>query len=561
MACLPDKAVVMLRLSRLLLFALSWVHAVAVYDPDLKLETARLYGNIVGYAYWYVDVSVGTPAQRVSVILDTGSGLLAFPCRGCEHCGDEHHIDPLFNVQNSSTATWLTCHTSECDNRGCGPGDKCLYSQGYLEGSSIRGYYFQDYISLGDSFQQNPAVKARLGCHIKETKLFYTQKANGIFGIQGHTSVLQDYFRDKSHVNSKIFSVCLASYGGRLTVGGVTNVAAAKKIQWMSLSTSMYTVPLTKIETDGSHIGPFGQTLVDSGTTFTYFASAHYKWLTKVVEDHCHTSGTCGKLDKGCWSDADLKGFPVFQFHFNPDVVVDWNPREYMYALGRSNRYCYGFKNDGNTRTTTLGATFMLYKEVIFDLDAKKIGFLPEECPEHKARPKVSSLEPIDTVVPTSTPASVSPTTSATPGTSPASGSPTTSATAGAATAATDAAATQTTPANTTHTKPANTTQTTTTLGATSSSSTSADQANVSIPLIQRSDDEEELPADSTHWWRQGSLSPAQIIIPALVLLFIIAVAATTFVVKPKPVTLSTVEDDSSDGELVSFKSKQTDSV
>eukprot|EP00971_Amphidinium_carterae_P006343 124813-Amphidinium_carterae.1 len=141
--------------------------------------------------------------------------------------------------------------------------------------------------------------------------------------------------------------------------------------------------------------------------------------------------------------------------------------------------------------------------------------------------------------------------------TTPANTTPTTP----AATAATDAAATQTTPANTTHTKPANTTQTTTTLGATSSSSTSADQANVSIPLIQRSDDEEELPADSTHWWRQGSLSPAQIIIPALVLLFIIAVAATTFVVKPKPVTLSTVEDDSSDGELVSFKSKQTDSV
>ena len=33
------------------------------------------------------DVLVGEPPQRVSVILDSGSSLLAFPCTGCSHCG------------------------------------------------------------------------------------------------------------------------------------------------------------------------------------------------------------------------------------------------------------------------------------------------------------------------------------------------------------------------------------------------------------------------------------------------------------------------------------------
>ena len=29
---------------------------------------------------------VGTPPQRVSVILDTGSGVCAYPCASCKHC-------------------------------------------------------------------------------------------------------------------------------------------------------------------------------------------------------------------------------------------------------------------------------------------------------------------------------------------------------------------------------------------------------------------------------------------------------------------------------------------
>jgi len=35
-------------------------------------------------------VYVGTPPQRKSVIVDTGSHYTAFPCAGCNNCGEEH---------------------------------------------------------------------------------------------------------------------------------------------------------------------------------------------------------------------------------------------------------------------------------------------------------------------------------------------------------------------------------------------------------------------------------------------------------------------------------------
>ena len=43
-----------------------------------------------GYGTHYATVYVGTPPQRKSVIVDTGSHYTAFPCAGCANCGEEH---------------------------------------------------------------------------------------------------------------------------------------------------------------------------------------------------------------------------------------------------------------------------------------------------------------------------------------------------------------------------------------------------------------------------------------------------------------------------------------
>merc|ERR1712107_766011 len=108
-------------------------------------------GDMVSYQYYFVDMLVGTPPQRASVILDTGSGIFAFPCTKCRHCG--HHIDPVFDIAQSSTAKWLGCG-GDCHD-ACRNGH-CAYSQMYTEGSSNRGYYFNDYVQLGDAIQHNP---------------------------------------------------------------------------------------------------------------------------------------------------------------------------------------------------------------------------------------------------------------------------------------------------------------------------------------------------------------------------------------------------------------------
>ena len=49
----------------------------------------------------YVHLYVGTPPQKTSVIVDTGSSKTAFVCAGCEACGA--HESPPFDASKSET--------------------------------------------------------------------------------------------------------------------------------------------------------------------------------------------------------------------------------------------------------------------------------------------------------------------------------------------------------------------------------------------------------------------------------------------------------------------------
>mmetsp|Transcript_43064 Transcript_43064/g.96946 ORF Transcript_43064/g.96946 Transcript_43064/m.96946 type:complete len:575 (+) Transcript_43064:160-1884(+) len=361
-----------------LFVALCLPPAIVAYDADKHLEKARLYGSLDGFAYYFVDMILGTPPQRVSVILDTGSGFCAFPCKSCAHCG--HHLDTPFDFGKSSSAHWVKCG-KECKTGRCEMG-VCSYRKSYLEGSSINGWVFEDVVSLGDAMQGNPPVKAHMGCHRHENKLFYTQKANGIFGIQGDQSLLRTFFKDRAHVDQRIFSICLSKEGGQLTVGGSDTSIHHGQVQWVSYPGARYEVPLSKIVVGHAEIAGFSRTIVDSGTTFTYLPSKFYLALRTAIDGHCKTSGACGTLYKNCYRVKGVAGFPSLRVQFDARVHIRWEPHEYLY-LKKSLGWCFGFENDGHVALTTLGASFMLNKEVIFDIQRSRIGIVPAKCPHY----------------------------------------------------------------------------------------------------------------------------------------------------------------------------------
>ncbi|CAD7942338.1 unnamed protein product [Amoebophrya sp. A120] len=370
-----------------------------MYDDQKKLEAARVYGNIHKFAYYFVDLLIGHPvAQRTSVIIDTGSSLCGFPCSGCRHCG--RHIDAAFDVSKSPSAKWIQC-SAQCSCRG----DKCGYSQGYTEGSSISGHWFEDYARLGDVIQNNPPVKVKMGCHDSENKLFYTQKANGIFGmagnggndLRGKPTILADILRDREHVNANIFTMCLSQEGGRVIAGGYNStyhdpIDAPITYVPLGANSKFYVVSLSEIKIGGQSIsGNYGRTIVDSGTTYSYFPSRQYRTLKSQLYNQC--KGRCGtRSGAECWNspgttmeNIDSK-WPLIEMVISGQTMK-WHPRSYMYKKGRGTIFCFTFDDNGSSGTV-LGASWMIDRSCIFDLEKKKIGFVDAHCPKFASRPR-----------------------------------------------------------------------------------------------------------------------------------------------------------------------------
>ena len=165
-----------------------------------------------GYGTHYVDLWVGTPIpQRQTVIVDTGSSVTAFPCKGCKKCGFddiEYHLDSYFDPTLSQTFQKVSC--KKCKLGTCNQSDKtCQIGLSYVEGSSWQAYEALDLVSTGGTHNQttkkqhlqqnatstNPfQTRIHFGCQMSVTGLFRTQLADGIM-----VSILKFFFMIKAN--------------------------------------------------------------------------------------------------------------------------------------------------------------------------------------------------------------------------------------------------------------------------------------------------------------------------------------------------------------------------
>lgn len=231
------------------------------YQHNATLEVGGLYQ---GYGTHYVDLWVGTPPQRQTVIVDTGSGVTAFPCSGCQDCGSKYHVDSFFQEPKSSTFEKFTCN--QCIGASCrsgggfnsalkGGGEYCHLSVSYQEGSmwnayegrdvtyvgglhgdSVEKHNKQDGIEIGGSIHGEDPLNAAdyefnmvFGCQTKITGLFKTQLADGIMGMCLKPSSIFNQMYQQNIISSPSFSLCFTraeeaekegTIAGALTMGG-----------------------------------------------------------------------------------------------------------------------------------------------------------------------------------------------------------------------------------------------------------------------------------------------------------------------------------------------------
>eukprot|EP00922_Rhytidocystis_sp_ex-Travisia-forbesii_P034723 GHVS01051563.1.p1 GENE.GHVS01051563.1~~GHVS01051563.1.p1 ORF type:complete len:641 (-),score=99.04 GHVS01051563.1:1256-3109(-) len=396
----PSRCIVYLLWSCVVLLLTS-SPSLALSATDVPDVVTPVYGNLFRLAYFFVDILVGSPPQRQSVIIDTGSSLLGFPCQGCTKCGE--HIDLKFDLHASSTGKWLPCSSGKCADSCVLSGEdrnKCRYSQHYAEGSSINGFYVSDLVAIGSHQHSGGGITYDfIGCHMVETNLFTTQEAAGIVGMSYRRRANQPTLVDQlfTVLEKKVFAICLSEDGGEMSLGGFTDKhhrssgtdGRKDQVQWVNVKGSKsYSVPLTSITIDGKTAGSkqshFGPAVVDSGTTYTYLPSVPFEVVRKTLAALCTSTNSCNFTAENnpCWAIKPGNSFPSFLPTMKVslgDVSIDWLPDSYLY-YSSNNRWCLGIAREHSTNTV-LGMSFFKNKHVIFDRGENKIGFVVASCP------------------------------------------------------------------------------------------------------------------------------------------------------------------------------------
>lgn len=194
-----------------------------------------------GYGAHFIDLWVGTPPQRQTVLVDTGSSTTAFPCNTCDDCGQGHHMDKNFNESKSESFQNLQC--SECLRGSCTSDDKsftdqCKLHLSYAEGSSWNAIEVSDMIHFGGFHNTSKKddhtdisirhldnnggyrvidareneVRMKFGCQTDMDGLFKKQLADGIMGLSNTDASFWSQMYKREAIASPKFSLCYVKH-------------------------------------------------------------------------------------------------------------------------------------------------------------------------------------------------------------------------------------------------------------------------------------------------------------------------------------------------------------
>ncbi|KAL5973381.1 hypothetical protein ACLOJK_030031 [Asimina triloba] len=357
-----------------------------------------------------ISLSVGTPPQPVSLVLDTGSELSWLRC-------SKSSDSPVFSPNLSSSYSAFPCSSPICKTRtrdliippSCDPNRLCHVSLSYADASSVEGALAGDTFRLGSSAQLGTAF----GCMDSGFSSTPQEdaKSTGILGMnRGALSfVSQQSFAKFSYCISGGDSVGVLVLGdsgvaGQLNYTPLVQVQiplpyfdrVAYSVQLEGIRVAAKVLPLPKSVFEPDHTGA-GQTMVDSGTQFTFLLGPVY---TVLKNEFLNQTGRVLRV-------LDEPGF-VFQGAMDlcfripqasrvpdlPDVVLMFRGAEMrvsgsslLYRVEGESRgsdgvWCFAF---GNSDLVPVEAYIIGHQQqqdmwVEYDLGNSRVGFGRASC-------------------------------------------------------------------------------------------------------------------------------------------------------------------------------------
>ncbi|KAJ1399311.1 Xylanase inhibitor, C-terminal [Sesbania bispinosa] len=258
-----------------------------------------------------VSLTIGSPPQNVTMVLDTGSELSWL------HCKKLPNLNSIFNPLISSSYTPTPCTSPICTTQtrdfsipvSCDPKKLCHVIVSYADASSMEGNLATETFFIGGSAQPRTVFGCMDSGYSSDSD--EDSKTTGLMGMnRGSLSFVTQMGLPK-------FSYCISGHdaSGVLLLGGATlpwlgplhytplvkattslpyfdRVAYTVQLEGIKVSEKLLQLPKSVFVPD--HTGA-GQTMVDSGTQFTFLLGSVYTALKN--EFSLQTKGLLTPLD------------------------------------------------------------------------------------------------------------------------------------------------------------------------------------------------------------------------------------------------------------------------
>ncbi|WZY91603.1 hypothetical protein YC2023_063932 [Brassica napus] len=286
-------------------------------------------GMTLGSGEYFMDVLVGTPPKHFSLILDTGSDLNWLQCLPCHDCFHQH--GPFYDPDTSSSFKNITCKDPRCS-----------------------------LISSPD-----PSVPCESSNQSCPYFYWYGDRSNttGDFAVETFTVNLTD-----AKGGSSEYKVEDMMFGCG---------------HWNRVNGQALDIPeeTWNISSDGA-----GGTIIDSGTTLSYFAEPAYmiikNKITEKVKEKYHVFEDFPILDP-CFNVSGVEEsnmeLPELGIAFADGAV--WNfPAENVFIWLSEEVVCLAIRGTAESAMSIIGNYQQQNFHILYDTKRSRLGFAPTKC-------------------------------------------------------------------------------------------------------------------------------------------------------------------------------------
>ena len=356
----------------------------------------------VGQCY-VMSYSIGTPPFQLYGMIDTGSDLIWFQCKPCKQCYNQ--TSPMFDPSKSLSYKTISCTSPTCIRNvevvDCSNNNNktCEYKYNYGDKSISQGYLSEEILTLTSN--DGPPIsfsKILIGCGHKNN-LSVDGKISGIIGL-GHGSLSL-----VSQIGSSIgrkFSYCLVpffsnanmssklNFGDAAIVSGTgtvsTPIVQGKFRTYYATTLEAFSVgnDIIKLENSTFGLDKMGNTIIDSGSTFTHLPIALYSRLESAVASIIKLKRVPDPTQQMslCYKTTSKKlNVPIITAHFS-GASVHLNAVNTFIPIDHK-IMCFTFVPHKDFPYVVFGNIAQQNFLVGFDLFKNSISFKPTDCTKH----------------------------------------------------------------------------------------------------------------------------------------------------------------------------------